>query len=75
MDGLDARLDVLTFEGKEALSRPFRYTIEFTSGHHPASVLARDASFSLCAAPSPLKLRGYPPAMPPLRTLHGVITQ
>ncbi|MDF3936953.1 type VI secretion system tip protein VgrG, partial [Pseudomonas citronellolis] len=79
VDGLDASLDVLAFEGQERLSRPFHYRIEFTSPAQdlPAeSLLARDASFSLNAAPDALRIRGYtPPVVPPLRTLHGVITQ
>ncbi|NWK87596.1 Rhs element Vgr protein, partial [Raoultella terrigena] len=32
--GCEAELDVLAFEGQEALSRPFSYRIEFTSAEH-----------------------------------------
>ncbi|HBV7437106.1 hypothetical protein, partial [Klebsiella pneumoniae] len=32
--GCEAGLDVLAFEGDEALSQPFRYRIEFTSADH-----------------------------------------
>ncbi|MDF3934271.1 type VI secretion system Vgr family protein [Pseudomonas citronellolis] len=78
VDGLDAPLDVLAFEGTEALSQTFRYTIEFTSSAQdiPADgVLRKAASFSLRAAPSTVRVRGFtPPEIAPLRTLHGVIT-
>lgn len=35
--GCDAEPDVLAFEGDEALSKPFRYRIEFTSADHTIS--------------------------------------
>ncbi len=75
---LDAPLDVLAFEGREALSQPFRYRVEFTSTERdlPAErLLGQDASFSLFPPPTPLPFAGLsvPPARP-LRTLHGVIT-
>jgi uncharacterized protein involved in type VI secretion and phage assembly len=35
--GCASELDVLAFEGDEALSRPFSYRIEFTSAVAPAS--------------------------------------
>ncbi|MEI9668191.1 hypothetical protein, partial [Klebsiella variicola] len=35
--GCEAGLDVLAFEGDEALSQPFRYRIEFTSADHAIS--------------------------------------
>ncbi|MEL7937115.1 type VI secretion system tip protein VgrG [Pseudomonas delhiensis] len=79
VDGLDAALDVLAFEGTEALSQTFRYRIEITSPQLDIAaqdVLGKDASFSLRAAPESLGLRGYtPPAVAPLRTLHGVVTR
>ena len=31
--GLQSPVDVLTFEGREQLSTPFRYDIQFTSSH------------------------------------------
>ncbi|WP_152224121.1 type VI secretion system Vgr family protein [Pseudomonas sp. SCB32] len=78
VDGLDAQLDVLAFEGTEALSETFRYGIEVTSPELdiPAeSMLGKDGTFSLREAPPAFTLRGYtPPVVPPLRTLHGVIT-
>ncbi|MNZ10616.1 Phage-related baseplate assembly protein [compost metagenome] len=79
VDGQDAPLDVLAFEGTEALSQTFRYSIEVTSPRldiAAESMLGKDASFSLCAAPSSVTIRGFtPPAVAPLRTLHGVITR
>ncbi|PWU29047.1 type VI secretion system tip protein VgrG [Pseudomonas sp. RW407] len=79
VDGLDAALDVLAFEGTEALSQTFCYRIEVTSTQLDIAaqdVLGKDASFSLRAAPESLGLRGYtPPAVAPLRTLHGVVTR
>ncbi|MDF3933904.1 type VI secretion system tip protein VgrG, partial [Pseudomonas citronellolis] len=78
VEGLDAPLDVLAFEGEERLSRPFHYRIEFTSPAQDIaadSLLCKDASFSLRAAPSATVIPGYtPPIVAPLRTLHGVIT-
>ncbi|OWP48449.1 type VI secretion system Vgr family protein [Pseudomonas nitroreducens] len=76
--GVEAPLDVLAFEGEEALSQPFTYRIEFTSTHLdlPADTfLLKDASFSLRAPPEQLGIPGYtPPIAPPLRTLYGTIT-
>ena len=78
--GIEATLDVLAFDGEEQLSQPFKYRIEFTSSDHDiaaSDMLRRQADFSLHAAPHDL-----PPVMPwdvgkvipPLRTLHGVVT-
>jgi len=79
VDGLDARLDVLAFEGAEELSVGFRYVIEVTSPSldiPSESMLGKDATFSLRAAPSPIRIRGYtPPEVGPLRNLHGVLTK
>ena len=65
--GLQSPVDVLTFEGREQLSTPFRYDIQFTSTDKaiaPESVLMQHGAFSLTA----------PPVQTALRTLHGVIT-
>ncbi|GCX33027.1 type VI secretion protein [Escherichia coli] len=65
-------MDVLTFEGREQLSTPFRYDIQFTSTDKaiaPESVLMQDGAFSLTAPP----VQGMP-VQAPLRTLYGVIT-
>ncbi len=80
VDDLNADLDVLTFTGEEHLSQPFTYVIEFTStvqdigaGH----MLGKAAQFTLHTAPHelPSATGGLPlPAVPPLRTLCGVVT-
>lgn len=70
--GLSSGVDVLSFEGKEQLSAPFRYDIQFTSSDKsiaPESVLMQDRAFSLTAPP----VQGIP-TQTPLRTLYGVIT-
>ncbi|MBZ7693760.1 Rhs element Vgr protein, partial [Klebsiella oxytoca] len=48
--GCRALLDVLAFEGDEALSEPFSYQIEFTSADKtltPQQMLMQDAAFTL----------------------------
>jgi type VI secretion system secreted protein VgrG len=79
VDGQSALLDVLVFSGTEALSETFCYAIEVTSPNLDIAadtMLGKDATFSLHAAPPSLKIRGYtPPVVPPLRTLHGVVTK
>ncbi|EGS1915517.1 type VI secretion system tip protein VgrG [Escherichia coli] len=70
--GLQSPVDVLTFEGREQLSTPFRYDIQFTSTDKaitPKLVLMQDGAFSLTAPP----VQGMP-VQAPLRTLYGVIT-
>ncbi|QRD13456.1 type VI secretion system tip protein VgrG [Escherichia coli] len=70
--GLKSPVDVLTFTGREQLSAPFRYNIEFTSTDktiEPESVLMQDGAFSLSAPP----VQGMP-VQTALRTLHGIIT-
>ena len=70
--GLQSPVDVLTFTGREQLSAPFRYDIEFTSTDKaitPELVLMQDGAFSLTAPP----VQGMP-VQTALRTLHGVIT-
>ncbi len=70
--GLQSPVDVLTFTGREQLSAPFRYDIEFTSSDKaiaPESVLMQDGAFSLSAPP----VQGMP-VQTALRTLYGVIT-
>ena len=50
--GCEADLDVLAFEGHEALSTPFSYRIEFTSDNHAISkemMLMKAASLTLQA--------------------------
>ncbi|EBD9555970.1 type VI secretion system tip protein VgrG [Salmonella enterica] len=70
--GLSSATNVLSFEGHEQLSAPFRYDIQFTSSDKaiaPESVLMQDGAFSLTAPP----VQGMP-VQTPLRTLYGVIT-
>ncbi|EIM2762604.1 type VI secretion system tip protein VgrG, partial [Escherichia coli] len=70
--GLQSPVDVLTFEGREQLSTPFRYDIQFTSTDKaitPELVLMQDGAFSLTAPP----VQGMP-VQAPLRPLYGVIT-
>ena len=72
--GCDAELDVLAFEGDEALSTPFSYRIEFTSSDHAISkdmMLMKAASLTLQA---PVDL-GYGIKMQQIvRTLQGVVS-
>ena len=75
---VDARLDVLAFEGTEGLSQPFNYCVEFTSTDRDIAaekMLGQSARFSLNGpVPKPV-LRGFElPDPGPLRTLHGVVT-
>ncbi|WP_058914136.1 type VI secretion system Vgr family protein [Entomohabitans teleogrylli] len=70
--GLQSPVDVLTFEGREQLSTPFRYDIQFTSSDKaiaPELVLMQDGAFSLTAPP----VQGMS-VQAVLRTLYGVIT-
>ncbi|WP_443701339.1 type VI secretion system Vgr family protein, partial [Pseudomonas sp.] len=75
---VDALLDVLAFEGKEGLSQPFTYRIEFTSTERDLgaeTLLGQAARFSLHAPPQKPPALGFSaPEIKPLRTLHGVVT-
>ncbi|MNH78505.1 Phage-related baseplate assembly protein [compost metagenome] len=72
--GCEAELDVLAFEGDEALSTPFRYRIEFTSPDHAISkemMLMKAASLTLQAPVD----QGYGIKMQQtVRTLQGVVS-
>lgn len=72
--GCEAELDVLAFEGDEALSSPFSYRIEFTSADHAISkemMLMKAASLTLQAPVD----QGYGIKMPQaVRTLQGVVS-
>ncbi|PXW55976.1 hypothetical protein DFO55_10726, partial [Grimontella sp. AG753] len=68
--GLSSPPDVLSFEGREHLSQPFCYDIQFTSRDktlEPEAVLMQDGALSLCAPP----VQGMPVQIP-LRTLYGI---
>lgn len=66
--------DVLAFEGDEALSRPFRYRIEFTSSDHAISkerMLMKAGSLTLQAPVD----QGYGiKIQQPVRVIQGVVT-
>ena len=72
--GCESALDVLAFEGDEALSTPFRYRIEFTSSDH---AIAREA---MLMKPGSLTLQapvdqGYGiKVQQAVRTIQGVVT-
>ena len=70
----DAGLDVLEFEGDEALSTPFSYRIEFTSTDHAISkemMLMKAASLTLQAPVD----QGYGiKIQQPVRVIQGVVT-
>ncbi|HBU7565816.1 TPA: type VI secretion system tip protein VgrG [Enterobacter cloacae] len=72
--GCDAGLDVLAFEGDEALSKPFRYRIEFTSADHAISkemMLMKAASLTLQAPVD----QGYGiKVQEPVRVIQGVVS-
>ncbi|EMG7111307.1 type VI secretion system tip protein VgrG [Enterobacter cloacae] len=72
--GCDAGLDVLEFEGDEALSKPFRYRIEFTSADHAISkemMLMKAASLTLQAPVD----QGYGiKVQQPVRVIQGVVS-
>ncbi|MEC5318113.1 contractile injection system protein, VgrG/Pvc8 family, partial [Brenneria populi subsp. brevivirga] len=59
-------LDVASFSADEALSRPYRYQITFTSRGDiaPAEMLLQDATFSFNA----------PGTSAAARSVHGVVT-
>ncbi|EPC4332006.1 type VI secretion system Vgr family protein [Enterobacter asburiae] len=72
--GCEAELDVLAFEGDEALSRPFSYRVEFTSRDHGISkemMLMKPGSLTLQAPVD----QGYGiKIQQPLRVIQGVVT-
>ena len=72
--GCDAEPDVLAFEGDEALSTPFSYRIEFTSGNHAISkemMLMKPGSLTLQAPVD----QGYGiKIQQPVRVIQGVVT-
>ncbi|MDU7867193.1 MAG: type VI secretion system tip protein VgrG, partial [Pantoea sp.] len=72
--GCEAELDVLAFEGDEALSKPFSYRIEFTSPDHAISremMLMKAASLTLQAPVD----QGYGIKMQQVvRVIQGVVS-
>lgn len=74
VQGCEAGLDVLAFEGDEALSQPFRYRIEFTSVDHAISkemMLMKAASLTLQA---PVAQGFGINVQQPVRVIQGVVT-
>ncbi|MBL2452866.1 type VI secretion system tip protein VgrG [Klebsiella pneumoniae] len=74
VQGCEAGLDVLAFEGDEALSQPFRYRIEFTSADHAISkemMLMKAASLTLQA---PVAQGFGINVQQPMRVIQGVVT-
>lgn len=72
--GCKSGLDVLAFEGDEALSKPFRYRIEFTSADHAISkemMLMKAGSLTLQAPVD----QGYGiKVQQPVRVIQGVVS-
>lgn len=72
--GCEAGLDVLAFEGDEALSQPFRYRIEFTSADHAIGkemMLMKAVSLTLQASVA----QGFGiNVQQPVRVIQGVVT-
>lgn len=72
--GGESELDVLAFEGNEALSKPFSYRIEFTSNDHAISkemMLMKAGALTLQAPVD----QGYGiKIQQPLRVLQGVVS-
>jgi type VI secretion system secreted protein VgrG len=72
--GCESELDVLVFEGKEALSKPFNYRIEFTSNDHAISkemMLMKTGALTLQAPVD----QGYGiKIQQSLRVLQGVVS-
>lgn len=74
-----ATLDVLSFEGEEALSQPFRYSIQFTSSDLDIAaedILQHWADFSFHSTPvTRLESELLLPGVVPSRSLYGTITR
>lgn len=72
--GCSADIDVLAFEGNEALSKPFSYRVEFTSADHAISkevMLMKAGALTLQA---PVDQGWGIKAQEPVRILQGVVT-
>ncbi|MCS2163734.1 type VI secretion system tip protein VgrG [Scandinavium sp. H11S7] len=74
VNGCNSDLDVLAFEGLEALSKPFSYRVEFTSSDHGICrevMLMRPASLTLQAPVD----QGYGiKIQQPVRVMQGVVS-
>lgn len=72
--GTPSELDVLAFEGQEALSRPFSYRVEFTSTDHAISkemMLMKAGSLTLQA---PVEQGSGIKIQQPVRVIQGVVS-
>ncbi|WP_297197700.1 contractile injection system protein, VgrG/Pvc8 family, partial [uncultured Pluralibacter sp.] len=72
--GCGSALDVLAFEGREALSQPFSYRIEFTSPDHAIAkeaMLMKAASLTLQA---PVDQGFGIKIQQPVRVIQGVVS-
>ena len=72
--GTPSELDVLAFEGQEALSRPFSYRIEFTTTDHAISkemMLMKAGSLTLQA---PVEQGSGIKIQQPVRVIQGVVS-
>ncbi|ROR98026.1 type VI secretion system Vgr family protein [Raoultella terrigena] len=72
--GCKPALDVLAFEGQEALSRPFSYRVEFTSAEHAISkemMLMKPGALTLQA---PVDQGFGVKLQQPVRVIQGVVT-
>ncbi|WP_017892325.1 type VI secretion system Vgr family protein [Serratia sp. S4] len=72
--GGESELDVLAFEGNEALSKPFSYRIEFTSNDHAISKEMMLMKMGALTLQAPVD-QGYGiKIQQPLRVLQGVVS-
>ncbi|MFK3663166.1 type VI secretion system Vgr family protein [Scandinavium sp. NPDC088450] len=74
VSGSSAELDVLAFEGQEALSKPFSYRVEFTSADHAISkemMLMKAGSLTLQA---PVDQGFGIKIQQPVRVIQGVVS-
>lgn len=72
--GTPSELDVLAFEGQEALSQPFNYRVEFTSTDHAISkemMLMKAGSLTLQA---PVEQGSGIKIQQPVRVIQGVVS-
>lgn len=72
--GTTSELDVLAFEGQEALSQPFSYRVEFTSADHAISkemMLMKPGSLTLQA---PVEQGSGIKIQQPVRVIQGVVS-
>lgn len=74
VQGCEAGLDVLAFEGDEALSQPFRYRIEFTSADHAISKEMMQMKAASLTLQAPVAQGFGINVQQPVRVIQGVVT-